>query len=169
MAGGLLLAPLLAWTRRYWRAAAENRQEERLLRAFLEMAQDVSPNEIGAARLSARAAAIRANLRDPDPVLHRLVRKDHIRPDTEYPRHYTISSKGRARARISFVVGVLRLAGPMTLPVPMRGSCARSTTARSGRAATIVHTNLTLTKDLQNIGKKNASECNRGVSTVILQ
>jgi hypothetical protein len=126
VAGGLLLAPLLAWTRRYWRAAAVNRQEERLLRAFLEMAQDVSPNEIGATRLSARAAAIRANLRDPDPVLDRLVRKDHIRPDIEYPRHYIISSKGRARARVSPVVGVLRLAGPMTHPVPMSGSCARS-------------------------------------------
>jgi hypothetical protein len=101
VAAGLLLAPLLSWARRYWRAAAENRQEERLLRAFLEMAQDVRPNEILAARLSARAAATRANLRDPDPVLDRLVRMDHIRPDSEYPRHYTISLKGRTRALAS--------------------------------------------------------------------
>ena len=95
--GGLLLEPLRSWVRRYWQARQKDRQEERLLRAFLDMARG-HPNGTLAAHLSARTAAARAKLREPDPVLKRLVSKDHIRPDRVYPRHYSITFEGRARA-----------------------------------------------------------------------
>lgn len=90
--------PLKARVRRYWQTWHIKRQEERLLWAFLVLATEVSPNEKQAAPVYAREAAKRAGLRDPEPVLDRLVHNDHIRPDTVYPRHFHLSYAGRERA-----------------------------------------------------------------------
>ena len=95
--GGLLLESFRSRARRYWQTRQENRQEERLLREFLDMAWG-HPDGTLAAHLSARTAAARARIRDPEAVLKRLLHKDHIRADTVFPNHFHLSFEGRQRA-----------------------------------------------------------------------
>ena len=95
---GLLVAAIWHFAKPRLQARAEAREEERLLRAFLEMATEANPHEKLTVAISSSEAADRANIRDLDPVLDRLVRKDHIRPDQTFPNHYNLTFEGRQRA-----------------------------------------------------------------------
>ena len=94
---GLLVAAIWHFAKPRLQARAEAREEERLLRAFLEMATEAGPHEKLVVAISSGEAADRANIRDPDPVLDRLVRKDHLRPDQTYPNHFHLTFEGRRR------------------------------------------------------------------------
>jgi hypothetical protein len=58
------------------------------------MATEISPNALLGASLFAPAAAL-SELRDPEPVLNRLIGKDLIRPVPNKPGHYNITPTGR--------------------------------------------------------------------------
>jgi hypothetical protein len=97
LVGGLLLI----WVRGCWPAIEEARQEERLIRAFWELAlQSRHEYDVLAAPLSPKKAASpsHANVRDPGPVLDRLRRKEYIVRFENYPAYYGITYKGRAKA-----------------------------------------------------------------------
>ena len=95
---GLLVAAIWHFTKPHLQARTEAREEERLLRAFLEMATEANPHEKLTVAISSSEAADRASIRDLDPVLDRLVRKDHIRPDQTFRNHYNLTFEGRQRA-----------------------------------------------------------------------
>jgi len=77
----------------------QDKDEERLLRALIEMATEVDEHDKLSVPLSASRAATQAKLRDPEPVLERLVGKDHICHDPDYPNHYRLCPVGRNRAQ----------------------------------------------------------------------
>jgi hypothetical protein len=126
--GGLLLESFRSRARRYWQTRQENRQEERLLREFLDMARG-HPDGTLAAHLSARTAAARARIRDPEAVLKRLLHKAHIRVDTRSSRITSIlASRGDSAPTTHAVAsGSASLAGErlpigMAKPARIRGS-----------------------------------------------
>jgi len=92
---GLIVLAIWFWVRPYLQARQEAQQEDRLLRAFLDMVQEHPDGT--EAPLSASVAVARARLRDPDAVLKRLLHKDHIRADRVYPNHFRLSFDGRRR------------------------------------------------------------------------
>jgi hypothetical protein len=97
--GGLIVTIVWYRARPRLQAREEDRLEERMLSAFLEMVTEVNPHEKLTVPVHVRSAAATAGIRDPDPVLRRLVRKGHLaktyRDDLDY---YNLTPERRQRA-----------------------------------------------------------------------